>query len=380
MLSYSPKDIFISIERYSLSIYPKYEDEKKLSSLKKRYTDHEIISNDPLSGFRLEHNYQGWYLLDPRGFTYNIKDSDIAYIIDNCVVDNGEIISKCRYYWSGRRMSIISEFDPRFEKINQSKEQREFSISDLDIGDTFSLHGDNKRYIYYGERYVPSERLKHSRFLSKGSIYDLYETASSYYSTPDFEYGAVLTKLAVSDDGKSIEKFSNKKIYDLEKSKIDVSVYDEKIGYNNTNGFKIVKSTVSAKNSQDFEKVVQKIGASTPKMSSYYYSDVFDQYFLMKVNDDYYVLKSKSSRRSSSCDIRKVSDKIESKIDSLLSRLEKNKNKKLNSTTIINLLSKEFDASSENITAFTYDTSSRKKDVVRIKNDAIFFDFAVKEI
>lgn len=381
MLSYSPNEIFISVDRYSISIYPKYEDEKKLSSMKKKYKDNEIISNDPLSGFRLEHSYSGWSLLDPRGFTYSIKDSDISYIIDNCVVDNGEIISKCRYYWNGRRMSIISEFDPRFEKINQSKEQREFSISELEVGDSFSLHGDNKRYIYYGERYIVSNRLSRNLFLTKNSIYNLYDiNNSSYYYEISPDYGATLTKLAISEDGKKVESFTNKKVYDLEKTKFDVSVFNSKIEYNNTSGYKLIKVEHNASNNEEFDKIIYKINSVSPSASSYYNSTIYNQYFLMKIDNIHYVIKTHKTRSGLSYGIRKISDKIEGKINSTLSRIEKSKNKKLNISTIMNIIIKEFNTSTENIDGFTYDVRSRKPNIAKIKDKAIFYDFAVTEI
>jgi hypothetical protein len=72
---------------------------KRVASVKKQNDVTSTFDNVPMYGFKITSQYNSrydqWRIDDPRGFSTLVPLSNISYILDNSVVENGSIIGSC---------------------------------------------------------------------------------------------------------------------------------------------------------------------------------------------------------------------------------------------------------------------------------------------
>jgi hypothetical protein len=69
-----------------------------------------VITNEPMQGFKLTCNIRRggrygsgdkWHIEDPRGFVLEINSTNLAYLLESCVIENGTILNSC--VWARQR-------------------------------------------------------------------------------------------------------------------------------------------------------------------------------------------------------------------------------------------------------------------------------------
>lgn len=166
-----------------------------------------IIDNVSISGFRIpeciRRVYWGggnvvWRILDPRGFELEISSSNLARIMDCCVIVHGEILSECVWGRSGSQnilLPVTSDWYIEACKHTQQKENaKSYSIKQLKPGYLVDLINPSLidiklryvgQYKCLGLHYGPDcPNLKHKIFGNK-YIFHAYENDVYYaLSTP----------------------------------------------------------------------------------------------------------------------------------------------------------------------------------------------------
>ena len=191
-----------------------------------KFNQYKIFENKFLSGFRIisdSTDLFGIKVQDPRGFVTRLTMEDFFPILDNCTIEDGEILSKCSYIWSGRILRLISESDPKVNEYLNYKHPVSKKVTDLQFGDTFRFSNSNDRMIYLGEIYsidVPfSSSIDFIRHTWNGR--KLWFKDRYYF-----------------DSNRNIQlQIGNRKIFDIERS-------NKKTKHSlNRTGYEIVKST-----------------------------------------------------------------------------------------------------------------------------------------
>ena len=94
-------------DRLSTFILPHNSDTKEVLLRKNEYTAHKVISNDPISGFKLlgmssTVNTKWWRIQDPRGFEGTISSSCIGDILWGPGIAHGEL--QGMFVWTGQKI------------------------------------------------------------------------------------------------------------------------------------------------------------------------------------------------------------------------------------------------------------------------------------
>lgn len=121
------------------------------------------FNNQPMVGFiirkSIKHqfshsNVEKWRIIDPRGFELEISNSNMSIIIDNCIIDNGEIIDSCVWARDGKDNILLPTSTAEYQQAfaNTQRKNTVIKISEVKLGDHIILtNGIEARYLgkYY---------------------------------------------------------------------------------------------------------------------------------------------------------------------------------------------------------------------------------------
>lgn len=120
-----------------------------------------IINNLPLVGFKIMHSVDRssrfnrnivWRIEDPRGFELEISSGNMESIINECVIERGEIQEQC--IWGrqkGTNVLLPTNCEEYQQAINNTKRTSSIlSIKDIQVGNQIILH-DGRLVKYLGK-------------------------------------------------------------------------------------------------------------------------------------------------------------------------------------------------------------------------------------
>lgn len=206
-----------------------------------KFKQSKIFENKFLSGFRIISDYSDPYRIkvqDPRGFVTFLSMEDFLPILDNCTIEDGEILSKCSYVWSGRILRLISESDPKVKEYLNYKAPIARKISELQVGDTFRFSNSKDRMIYLGE---------------------IYNIDVPFYSSIEFIRGTWGGRTLWDKDKyyydsyrKAYFPIGNRKIFDIEKSNKKINLFLNRTGYEVIKSHKTISYNEFLKNKNKY--------------------------------------------------------------------------------------------------------------------------------
>lgn len=121
------------------------------------------FTNQPMVGFMIRKsvkhqfsnsNVEKWRIIDPRGFELEISNINMSMIIDNCIIDNGEIIDSCVWARDGMNNILLPISTDIYKQAiaNTVRKNTIIKINDVKLGDHITLtNGVEARYLgkYY---------------------------------------------------------------------------------------------------------------------------------------------------------------------------------------------------------------------------------------
>ncbi len=140
--------------------------EKSWNDWRDKKINHNVISNEPISGFKFfgsNKRSSDWFgsgrnmveIQHPNGFVFEITVENTITLLNDTIVENGEIKSKCLLAWSGVQMSLIKEnsdiYQQAVENINRNNIKT--PIKNLQLGDYVILQ-NGVEGIYYGNQHT----------------------------------------------------------------------------------------------------------------------------------------------------------------------------------------------------------------------------------
>ena len=108
----------------------------------------QVLDNVPLTGFEIAKEVRRWTtsnvvwrITDPRGFQLEISSNNMAYILGNCVIDNGVIKDELIWVRDGKDNYLLPTASKEFAtyKRNSKAKASNIKISDINVGDRISL-------------------------------------------------------------------------------------------------------------------------------------------------------------------------------------------------------------------------------------------------
>lgn len=125
---------------------------QNITSITNAYSDFEpvIIKNIPLYGFKFSGNLRRsgqygsgdkWYIEDPRGFSVEISSSNLSYIIQHNIIENGTILDSCIWGRQGGNNVLLATSTELYKdaviysNLNKTSE----SIKNVNIGNIIAL-------------------------------------------------------------------------------------------------------------------------------------------------------------------------------------------------------------------------------------------------
>ena len=206
-----------------------------------KFKQYKIFENKFLSGFRIISDYSDPYRIkvqDPRGFVTFLSMEDFLPILDNCTIEDGEILSKCSYIWSGRILRLISESDPKVKEYLNYKAPVARKVSELQVGDTFCFSNSKNRMVYLGEIYNTD--------VSFGSSIEFIRRTWSGRKLWDKD------KYYYDPNRKTNFSIGNRKIFDIEKSNKKINLSLNRTGYEVIKTHKTISYNEFLKTSQNY--------------------------------------------------------------------------------------------------------------------------------
>ncbi len=170
-----PKKHYVGIVSRSSDVYHlafMTEDGDDASSIKRKQTvdtwvgrnrgksESVVLDNVAMAGFRLskgicERHRSGvrtkWRVEDPRGFEIEITWQNLEYILENCVIDRGEILADA--IWareSGDNYLLVAGTELHSDTITIN-EVKPCKLSDLKVGNTVILKKNRDVGVYLGK-------------------------------------------------------------------------------------------------------------------------------------------------------------------------------------------------------------------------------------
>ena len=76
-----------------------------------------VVINEPMQGFKLTCNIRRsgrygsgdkWHIEDPRGFVLEINSTNLAYLMESCVIENGVILDSCVWARQGGNNILLA--------------------------------------------------------------------------------------------------------------------------------------------------------------------------------------------------------------------------------------------------------------------------------
>lgn len=133
-----------------------------------------IVDNNPIVGFKIMHSVDRhsrfnrnivWRIEDPRGFELEISSGNMESIINECVIERGEIQEQC--IWGrqkGINILLPINCDEYQQAVNNTKRTSSIlSIKDVKIGNSVILH-DGRLVKYLGKFYSVDMDYKNNHY------------------------------------------------------------------------------------------------------------------------------------------------------------------------------------------------------------------------
>ncbi len=124
-----------------------------------------VIKNEALGGFRLLDSIRHyssfgsgstkWRVEDPRGFELEISSPNLMQIMENTVVDQGEILDACIWSRNGKENYLVPVSSELYKQavVNTERSQKSASLRDLKPGDSVIMQ-NGQTGIYQGKFYT----------------------------------------------------------------------------------------------------------------------------------------------------------------------------------------------------------------------------------
>lgn len=135
-----------------------------------------IIKNEPLTGFKLSKSQRRWStsnvvwrVIDPRGFEIEISSENLMAILEDMIINKGEILGQMIYLRSGAANQLVSITSQEYVEATRITEltKTNLSIKDVSIGNTIMLQNGTE-LIYYGHYYlITANRFKHNHYIDQ---------------------------------------------------------------------------------------------------------------------------------------------------------------------------------------------------------------------
>lgn len=255
-----------------------------------------IFENKPMSGFRITNHYSEWRIQDPRGFYIEVTQESFNNLISKCIIDHGEIVSKCVWGWN-KKAILISEDFPEYSAAKKNSEQVKGKLSELKIGSRFNFNLDQSENIYLGKYYSKNE-------VENYSIYNIYQDNDSYYRKNYIPRNSDInvTHLYYDVNRKSVNEIRSRSIFNIKDG--ELSEEDLK---KHTDSY---KNYISSNSSRPFQYLeIQKAafsfaqtgkGKDTLSQSKYfnnsrpYLRDC--KFLILHIEGKFYILQNKTGR------------------------------------------------------------------------------------
>lgn len=384
--SWIPKQFYFGINRYAdIVLYPSSDDEKidKSNKEKRDYRSSEetrkVIDNIPLSGFRIEYTNGDWKILDPRGFSIKVSMDVFSTFMTNCVIENGEVLSKCIWAWYKNPILISEEF-PEYANAKKNTEEKPANCKDLKPGDRFSFPTVRTKMVYLGdfyERESDTKTLKSVYEEENGSAYwfDRFSDTKKmkYYFNPKeskvmtftsrkiVDLEPATTPLTDKEVDEYISKFYNKKV-----SKVNLKITIEVI---NKSKFVRTKDQKAGLDSGSLLPMSNSSSSSSSKL--YRYNTPILNFAFIYTSGRYFVITNPYSHVYRNFGFHFTDDVVTAEITE---EDIKNINKKLSK---INISKKSIDKIMLKVLAdmkFDFKETKMKKAKTRVTDKVIYFD------
>ena len=115
-----------------------------------------VIDNTPMLGFEiacLPSNYDRdlWLIKDPRGFCIAVELSNIWSLLNDCFLENKEILEKCVWGQQGTKNVLIPVTSQVYQSAvsNSARVKSRVSLKDIKLGNKITLR-DGQEVVYLG--------------------------------------------------------------------------------------------------------------------------------------------------------------------------------------------------------------------------------------
>lgn len=171
-----------------------------------------VIDNPAMSGFRIADDIVKrwstqnvlWRIFDPRGFQLEISSGNMAYILGNGEVKNGEIIGEMRWCRNGSTNYLLPVTSPEYLTYQENSMAKRVSTKDLVKGDIILLGGSDQ-VTYLGRYTLVAARMnrfgREEKILNQKRFICFKEKDGSFIAKPSLpKYTKLVEKVTVADE------------------------------------------------------------------------------------------------------------------------------------------------------------------------------------
>jgi len=173
----------------------------------------EIIDNNPLTGFKISKEVRRWStsnvvwrIEDPRGFELEISSGNMAYLISECVFNEGVIEDELIWCRDGSQNFLLPTNSDEYSDYNLLTTciKSELKLKDINVGDIIQLSsGESGKYLG-GYNLIGKDDSYYNQFLKNKRRYILL-TKNGDYVLKSALKDIQLIKHGVEEDNKNWE-------------------------------------------------------------------------------------------------------------------------------------------------------------------------------